>query len=226
MADREPSTNNFSLAINLLRQATEILSSGETSENENNSSSSTPARPSSSSARSQNNIPHGSTCTPDRDAAVMADFRNLFSPYAASASSTLSRAQKPSRPPKRGSRPSPYFKPKETWTHDFFCLASPQQDKVPVKSQKLELQAAGLGRKKVVFGNKDGRAIEVSKKLEAAYPKLKAGGGFEILRSGIGSSLAFVSPPATGYSVSYLRDETGLGQDMMAFHLMELTREN
>ena len=151
MADREPSTNNFSLAINLLRQATEILSSGETSENENNSSSSTPARPSSSSARSQNNIPPGSTCTPDRDAAVMADFRNLFSLYAASASSTLSRAQKPSRPPKRGSRPSPYFKPKETWTHDFFCLASPQQDKVPVKSQKLEFASCWLRQKKGGF---------------------------------------------------------------------------
>ena len=209
MADREPTTNNFSRAINLLRQATKILSSSELSENENNSSSSTPARPSSSSAQSQNTIPP--IPTPDRDAAVMADFRNLFSPYAATTSSSLSRVQKSSRPPKRGSRPSPYFKPKETWTHDFFCLASPQQDQVPVKSQKLELQTAGLGRKKVVFGNKD-QAIEVSKKLEAAYPKLKAGGGFEILRSGIGSSLAFVSPPATGYSVPYLRDQAGLGQ--------------
>ena len=148
MADREPSTNNFSLAINLLRQATDILSSSELSENENNSSS-TPARPSSSSIRSQNTI--SPSPTPDRDAAVMADFRNLFSPYAATASSSLSRAQRPSRPPKRGSRPSPYFKPKETWTHDFFCLASPQQDQVPVKSQKLELQAAGLGRKKGGF---------------------------------------------------------------------------
>ena len=36
---------------------------------------------------------------------------------------------------------------------------------MPVKSQKLELHAAGLGRKKVVFGNKD-EAIEVSKKLD------------------------------------------------------------
>ena len=153
MADREPTTNNFSRVINLLRQATEILSSSELSENENNLSSSTPARPSSSSAQSQNTIPP--IPTPDRDAAVMADFRNLFSPYAATTSSSLSRVQKSSRPPKRGSRPSPYFKPKETWTHNFFCLASPQQDQVPVKSQKLELQTAGLGRKKVVFGNKE-----------------------------------------------------------------------
>lgn len=82
---------------------------------------------------------------------------------------------------------------------------------MPCKSQKLQLQAAGLGRKKVVFGNKDG-AVEVSKKLEGAYPKLKAGGGFELLRSGIGSSLAFLPPPATGYSVPYLRDQAGLGQ--------------
>ena len=70
---------------------------------------------------------------------------------------------------------------------------------MPVKSQKLELQAAGLGRKKVVFGNKD-EVIDVSK-LEAEYPKLKAGGGFEILSSGIDSSLAFVSPSPTRFSV-------------------------
>ena len=56
MADRDPSGNNFSLAINLLRQATEVLSSSELSENEKNSSSSTPARASSSSIRSQNTI--------------------------------------------------------------------------------------------------------------------------------------------------------------------------
>ena len=63
---------------------------------------------------------------------------------------------------------------------------------MPVKSQKLELQATGLGRKRWFFGNKDG-AIEVSKILEAAYPKLKTVGGFVILRDGIGSSLAFAS---------------------------------
>ena len=79
MADREPS-NNFYLAINLLRQATEILSSSELSENENNSSP-TPARPSSSSVQSQN--PISPSPTPDRDAAVKADFSNPFSPYTA-----------------------------------------------------------------------------------------------------------------------------------------------
>ena len=135
MADRETapssSASNFSTAINLLRQATEILAS---SENGNNSSS--------------------STATRDRDAAVMAVFQNLFSPYTASTSSSISRAQQPSRPPKRGSRPSPYYRPKETWTHDFFCLANPQQDQVPCKSLKLQLQAAGLGRNKVVLGDR------------------------------------------------------------------------
>ena len=201
-ANSSCSSNNFSTAINLLRQATQILSA---SENVNSSSSSTASRPSSSSGRLHNPTPS------DRDASVMADFRNLFSPYTAPTSSSLLRVQKPSRPQKRGSQPGPYYKPKETWTHDFFCLSNPQQETIPCKSQKLQLQAAGLGRKKVVFGNKDG-SVDVSKKLEAAYPKLKAGGGFEILRSGIGNSLAFLHPPATGYSVSYLRDQAGLGQ--------------
>lgn len=133
-----PSANNFSTAINLLWQAKEILSS---SENENHSSSSAAARPSSSSARS-----HDTTPPPDQDSAVMADFRNLFSPYAASTSSSLPHTQKPSRPPKRGSQPSPYYRPNETRTHDFFGL--------PNRIQKLQLKAAGLGRKKWFSGTK------------------------------------------------------------------------
>ena len=114
--------------------STEILSSSELSENENNSSSSTPARPSSSSIRSQNTI--SPSPTPDRDAAVMAAFRNLFLLYASTAKSSLSRAQKPPRPPKRG---SPYFKPKETWTHDFFLSReSSTGSSAPLKGARFQ----------------------------------------------------------------------------------------
>ena len=123
------------------------------------------------------------------------------------------KARKPTRPL--------YYKPKETWTHDLFCLSDPQQETIPCKSQKLELQAAGLDKKTLVFGNKDG-SVNVSKKLEAAYPKLKSGGGFEILRSGIGNSLAFLQPPATGYSVSYLRNQAGLGQALAYLRPLQL----
>jgi hypothetical protein len=75
------------------------------------------------------------------------------------------------------------------------------------------LQNAELGRKKVVFESKDS-AMGVIKKLEEVYPKLKSGGCFDILRSGGPSprNLMLINAPVTGYSVKFLRDESGLGQ--------------
>jgi len=58
---------------------------------------------------------------------------------------------------------------------------------------------------------------QVKTKLEEEFPKLKKGGGFEILRSGFspGKSLVLLRPPASvGYSVKFLRDESGLGQTL------------
>lgn len=79
----------------------------------------------------------------------------------------------------------------------------------------MELQLAGLGRKKIVFGSKD-NAVKVKEKLEQAYPKLDKGGRFEILRSGDSTSvcgLCVLKPSAaTGYSVNFLKNESGLGQ--------------
>ena len=51
--------------------------------------------------------------------------------------------------------------------------------------------------------------------LEEEFLKLKNGGGFEILHSGFspGKSLVLLRPPVSvGYSVKFLRDESGLGQ--------------
>ena len=62
-------------------------------------------------------------------------------------------------------------------------MADRLADSAPSRSEKLELQLCGLGRKKIVFGAKD-NAVKVKEKLEQAYPKLVTGGGFEILRSG------------------------------------------
>ena len=56
---------------------------------------------------------------------------------------------------------------------------------------------------------------QVKTKLEEEFPKLKNEGGFEILCSGFspGKSLVLLRPPASvGYSVKFLRDESGLGQ--------------
>ena len=83
------------------------------------------------------------------------------------------------------------------------------------KGDKLALLAAGLGRKKVTFGNKDG-ALIFKGKLEETYPKLKQGGGFQQLRSGARpGELLVVKPPSTGYTVPFLRDGTSLGQALI-----------
>ena len=188
--------SNFSTAVNLLRQATEILSG-------NTQSSINTATPTAASARLGRPIPSS------REATAMSEFRNLFSPYSPSTSTSSSVSQKAVRPPKRGNRCAPYYKPKDTWTHEFVCLSNPEQTEAPNKSQKLQLQSVIVS--KIVFGNKDG-AIEVNQKIEAMYPKLKAGGGFEILRSGMDNKLMFVPPTACRYSVPYLRDQADIGQ--------------
>ena len=75
------------------------------------------------------------------------------------------------------------FLPKETWTHDVFCLADVDADTPPTKCAKACHQEAGLGKR--VF-EKRGNASHVKEKLEDTYPKLKQGDGFELLRSGGG----------------------------------------
>ena len=50
-------------------------------------------------------------------------------------------------------------------------------------------------------------------KLYEVYPKLKEGGGFELLRSGsTANELVRIKPPMAGYSVPFLRDVSGLSQ--------------
>ena len=93
-----------------------------------------------------------------------------------------------------------------------FCLTYKGQIAVPCRSFKIQLQQPGLGRKKICFNSKV-NATEVKTKLEESYPKLIAGGGFEILRRGLSpSELSIIPPPNLGYTVNFLRDCAGLGQ--------------
>ena len=77
---------------------------------------------------------------------VTENFRLLFLPYGLSARSSWLRP-----PGKKSKGP---FQVKETWTHEFFCLASIDAMHVPSCKGKIELQNAALGRKKVVFSCK------------------------------------------------------------------------
>ena len=105
------------------------------------------------------------------------------------------------------------YKPKETWTHMFVCLADKGQDFVPSREQKTLLKEAGLGERRMVFGDKNGAFPHVKSVLEKAFPKLKdVDGGFEILRSrgsGARRSLEVIQMPPLGYTVSTLTEALG-----------------
>ena len=94
-------------------------------------------------------------------------------------------------------------------------MANKDSQSVPTKAAKLTLLAAGLGRKKLTFGNRDD-APTFKRIMEDAYPKLKEGGGFELLRSGARpGELLLIKPPPSGYTLPFLRDGAGLGQALI-----------
>ena len=77
-----------------------------------------------------------------RQERVTENFRSLFSPYGPPARSSWLRPP-PGKNPKKGP-----FQVKETWTHEFFCLASTDAMRVPSRKEKIKLQNAGLGGKR------------------------------------------------------------------------------
>ena len=75
---------------------------------------------------------------------VVKNFRNLFASY-----SGVSRSQSSRLPPAK--RQKSLYVPQQTWTHKFFCLVDCAHVDAPSWKEKLELQFAGLGRKKIVW---------------------------------------------------------------------------
>lgn len=104
-----------------------------------------------------------------------------------------------------------WFWKRETWTHKFYCFPNKNQDCPQNREEREISRRAGLGEKKITF-RKDASASEVVTELEEAYPKLKQGGGFELLRSGKRmKDLVPITSPPRGYSVPFLKN-SGLGQ--------------
>ncbi len=235
--DKRKSCEDFSRAVSLLREVVGILdvdkSEGETSQNnlsslstslETQPSASLETQPSTSrqyrvsnemngnsgfssdsnSSATQVVVSPSGSAKQDRDRrqnSVLENFRSLFSPYNQSGPSA--------KQPRKSNSSQRSYKVKETW---FFCLADSGCSSVPSRAVKFQLQSAGLGREKIIFGWKD-NPFTFKAKLEEIFPRLIDGGGFEILRSGVNvQSLVLVPPPAAGYSVPFLRDTSGLGQ--------------
>ena len=94
---------------------------------------------------------------------------------------------------------------KDTWTHSFVCLSNTCDDITPCCKQKVDLSMAGLGEKKITF-DKNGKWPHINEKLLEAFPKLKDGGGYELLRTEDGRRHLIVMPfPPGGYTITYLK---------------------
>ena len=83
------------------------------------------------------------------------------------------------------SRSAPYPRMKDarkgrTWTVNTMCLSQKDKNKIPTRQEKMVLQKAGLGTKRICFLISDNEK-DVQKKLEDEFPKLKNIGGFELL---------------------------------------------
>ena len=116
------------------------------------------------------------------------------------------------QPKKR--KKGPTFVPiviKDTWTHDFVLLHSPNTNKTPSLAESHTLALAGLGKKKIVFPDKRGDFMKLRATLEKEYPKLTSQrGAFELLRADRGgASRPLVPIPMEqngGYSIPYIKD--------------------
>lgn len=209
--------DNTDKAVSLLREAAILLSGGRESEGNQDTASSTVGR----SLTSPETVVTNSVSSSNHDQnRVLQNFRSLFAGYRSTNPGTSTcpkRSETKSLPPAKRNRPSGggYYRVRETWTREFLCMANKDAQVVPNKADKLNLLAAGLGRKKLTFGNRDD-AQTFKRKMEDAYPKLKLGGGFDLLRSGVRpGELLIIKPSPLGCTVPFLRDYAGLGQALI-----------
>ena len=105
----------------------------------------------------------------------------------------------------------------------FFALVNVHKTAYLPDQTKSPYKIVGLAGEKYVSAKANYSKLE--EKLFEVYPKISDGGGFQILRAGPGghsSSLSVISPPPNGYSVPFLRDESGLGQALAYIRPLQL----
>ncbi|XP_039524304.1 uncharacterized protein LOC120477014 [Pimephales promelas] len=128
------------------------------------------------------------------------EVNRLFASYGAEASR---------RPLSRHSRSARH---RSSFTRVFCCLSSMTQSVAPNKYEREELEAAGLGEKKVTFLGDENNAEDFKDYILTTYPKLGNCGGFEILKtSGMTRSrnLVVLPSPNTGYTIKTLKENMG-----------------
>ena len=240
MASSDNNNDYTAAVVSLLHQAESLLSGQSTGQSLHAQQIQTAAATDMNIHRNENriNTSNGASIGTQSQSSTLAvedralaNFRQLFAPYSnsrmpsplLSASLGRGRVRALTDPAKKRKKSNPRnsFVFKDTWTHEFLCLASHTQNNQPSRADKLALQDAGLGRKTITFGRNDNAHAFVLK-IETVYPKIKAGGGFELLRSGVSNKeLVLITPPSSGYTVPFLRESSGIGQALIYVRPMQ-----
>ncbi|KAA0721567.1 hypothetical protein E1301_Tti019437 [Triplophysa tibetana] len=108
-------------------------------------------------------------------------------------------------------RPRPFTTP---WSHDFFCLAEPHSTSVPRPEETVLLHSVGLGKRRVRFMDNKCSFGEFCSNLYGCFPALKECGGFKMMRATRNKELIDIPVPPGGYTIDYLRNESGLNRAM------------
>ncbi len=99
---------------------------------------------------------------------------------------------------------------KVAWKHRFVCLAYKDQDKTPTTDfEKDELRRAGLGEKEVVFSSLGLDVDEFKEVLFASFPRLREGGGYQMLKCLPNSRKLDLLSMTVHKSPSYLKERVG-----------------
>lgn len=93
------------------------------------------------------------------------------------------------------------------WEHEFICLASCGQQEPPTPFEKAELMRAGLGPKKLCL-LEYGSTSEFKQEILEAFPKLRLGGGYELLRTATKNNriISVIPRPPGGYTADYVKN--------------------
>ena len=169
MADSEGIQDDRRRAISLLQEATRLIGEqcessdfsterGSNWERNNNTISQATQQHQRTNTQSSTSSAHSTSTSSSSVSSTgnsvrersLGNFRELFAPYRSINRRSLSSSNQEANPPgkrKKHNAP-PKFKPRETWTHTFFCLADREQIVAPSAALKARLQQAGLGRRR------------------------------------------------------------------------------
>ena len=96
------------------------------------------------------------------------------------------------------------------WRHKFVCLAYRDQERIPTTDvDKEELYQAGLGEKELSFDTLDMPQEDFRELLFESFPRLRDGGGFQLLKGMPNSRSTEVLSVAVHASPSMLKQRVG-----------------